>query len=238
MDENTGHVVCAGHGTHWMNESSLRSWVAMVVWPYHMRVCKAQGRDPSTTKGIIHFDAYPVHTADKFRQWLKEFYPMLLLVYVPAKCTSKMQIAEVAYNRTLKAVFTAQHQQFMMQECRRQMAEWRTAAQVKFSDAVSKCAGRALVWLMKAYEKLEEVHVQSHLEQIGYMRCWEDAEFLGRALESAAVLLPCQDDEGVEDVGVEDGPVFDAEDDILLSMLTLDLGDVELDQAQFYKDLM
>ena len=71
---------------------------------------------------------------------------------------------------TLKAVFTALHQQFRMQECRRQMAVGRTAAQVKFSDAASKRAGRALVWLMKVYKKLEEVHVQSHLEQIGYMR--------------------------------------------------------------------
>ena len=181
------------------------------------------GEDPSATKGIIHFDAYPVHTADNFRQWQKECYPMLLLVYVPAKCTSKMQIADVAYNRTLKAVFTAQHQQFMMQEYRRQMAEGRTAAQVKFSDAVSKCARRALVWLMKAYQKLEEVHVQSHLEQIGYMCCWEDADFLGRALENSAVLLPCRDD-----VGVEDGPVPDGEHDILQSMLALELGDVQL----------
>ena len=116
------------------------------------------------------------------------------------------------------------------------MAEGRTAAQVKFSDAVSKCAGRALVWLMKAYEKLEEVHVQSHLEQIGYMLCWEDAKFLGRELENAAVLLPCRYDVGVEDVGVEDGPVLDAEDDILQRMHALDLGDVELDQAQFCED--
>ena len=36
--------------------------------------------------------------------------------------------------------------------------------------------------------------------------------------------------------GVEDGSVLDAEDDILLSMLALDLGDVELDQARFYED--
>ena len=50
------------------------------------------------------------------------------------------------------------------------------------------------------------------------------------------MLLPCRDDVGVEDVGVEDGPVLDAEDDILLSMLALDLGDVELNQAQFYED--
>ena len=67
------------------------------------------------------------------------------------------------------------------------------------------------------------------------MRGWKDAEFLGRALECAAVLLPCRDDVGAEDVGVEDGPVL-AEDDKLLSMLALDLGDVELDQARFYKD--
>ena len=59
---------------------------------------------------------------------------------------------------------------------------------------------------------------------------------LGRALEIAAVLLPYRDDVGVEDVGVEDGPLLDSEDDIHLSILALDLGDVELDPAQFYED--
>jgi len=39
-----------------------------------------------------------------------------------------------------------------------------------------------------------------------------------------------------EDVGVEVGPVLDAEDDILLSMLELDFGDVELVHAHFHDD--
>ena len=55
-----------------------------------------------------------------------------------------------------------------MQEYRQQKAEGRAAAQVKLSDTASKCAGRAVVWLMKAYKKLEEVKVQSHLQQMGY----------------------------------------------------------------------
>ena len=45
------------------------------------------------------------------------------------------------------------------------------------------------------------------------------------------MLLPCRDD-----VGVEDGPVPDGEHDILQSMLALELGDVQLNQAQFYED--
>ena len=68
------------------------------------------------------------------------------------------------------------------------------------------------------------------------MRCRKDEEFLSPAFENAAVLLPCWDDasvDTVENVGVEDGPVVDAEGDILL---TLDLGDVELFQAHFYED--
>lgn len=36
-----------------------------------------------------------------------------------------------------------------------------------------------------------------------YMRCWEYVEVVGQAIENAAVHLPCRDDEGVVDVGVE-----------------------------------
>ena len=35
------------------------------------------------------------------------------------------------------------------------------------------------------------------------MRCWEYVEVVGQAIENAAVHLPCRDDEGVVDVGVE-----------------------------------
>jgi hypothetical protein len=125
-----------------------------------------------------------VHIAEEFRLWLKEAYPRFLLAYAPANCTSKMQIADLTLNRPLKACFTGLHQNFMIMECRRHIAGGGLAKDVKFSEAVSKCAGIALSWLLQAYANLSSVDLHSHLVRIGYMRCWEDSEFRLKAINA------------------------------------------------------
>jgi DDE superfamily endonuclease len=140
-DEQSGHIVCAGDSSHWINASTQRLWVSSVVWPAHVRACKAVGLDPKQAKSILHFDAYPVHIAKEFIEWMKAEYPQLILVYVPANCTSKMQIADVVLNRPLKSDYTNQQVQFLVLQCREQMANGRSAAQVKWCRSA-----QALLW--------------------------------------------------------------------------------------------
>jgi hypothetical protein len=104
-----GDVLACGDDNHWMKLPSLKLWVARVVWPKHQRECSAKGLDPQIAKGIIHIDAYPVHISADFIKWVKDTYPMLLLISVPCNFTSKTQIADVALNRHLKAAYVAAH---------------------------------------------------------------------------------------------------------------------------------
>lgn len=65
----------------------------------------------------MHIDAYPVHTAQLFRTWLHaEFKGMLMLVYVPANCTSALQVADVAVNRPFKAKYTSEFNKYQLQK--------------------------------------------------------------------------------------------------------------------------
>ena len=113
----------------------------MVVWKEHWKRCASVNKDPKTTKGIIHFDTYPVHISEAFVSWIKQEFPMFLLCYVPANCTSVMQIADVALNMPLKAQYTNQHMLHLMSEFKKQRADCVAVEDVFYSEAVSKCAG-------------------------------------------------------------------------------------------------
>ena len=210
------NIVCAGDPTHWMNASTLRLWIDLIVVPGHEAQCKAHGLDPAKAKSIVHFDAYPVHISAEFLDWIKRTFPFLILIYVPANCTSKMQVADVALNRPLKADYTNRHMRFLATVCREQMAAGVEAAQVRFETAVSKCAGAALSWLVAAYRGLGKVNMQKALQNIGYTKCWDDEELRQRAMDNMSKLFPG----GSADPHVPDEPdeqlALDADDDALL----------------------
>ena len=154
----------------------------------HEARCKASGLDLAKCKSIVHFDAYPVHISEKFRNWVKEF-PFLILIYVPTNCSSKMQVADVALNRPLKADHTHRHMRFSATACREQLAAGVEAAQVRFEADVSKCAGAALSWLVAAYNGLSKVNMTKTLQNIGYTKCWDDKQLRQRAMQNMGNLF-------------------------------------------------
>ena len=106
---------------------------------------------------------------------------MFLLCYVPANCTSVMQIADVALNRPLKAQYTNQHMLHSMNEFRNQRADGVAVEDVFYSEAVNKCAGHAMRCLQSAYESLESVDMKSSLRRVGYDTCQDCPEFRDNA---------------------------------------------------------
>ena len=119
-------IISIGDDSHWMKLFDLKLWIFMVVWKEQCKrhtSCASVKKDPKTTKGIIHIDAYPVHISEAFISWIKKEFPMFLLCYVPANCTSVMQIADVALNRPLKAQCTNQHMLRLMSDFKKQRAD-------------------------------------------------------------------------------------------------------------------
>lgn len=223
LDEKTGYLLCAGDGSHWMNESTLRLWIILVVWAAHKKACEAEGIDHMDSYSILHFDAYPVHIAKGFREWLHDNYPQILLVYVPASCTSVMQFADVVLNRPLKAAFTRKHTDFLIGYYRRQMIDGIMPSDVAFSDVVSKSAGRALSWLMTAYADLEKLNMQKGFERIGYTKCFSDLNFRFKAAKAWDELFnsePPNEDE-LKAMGIHMG-ILSMEDELLDEIAVLE----------------
>jgi hypothetical protein len=239
LDKGTGHILCAGNKKHWTNLSTLKLWISQIVFPSHKACCERDGLNPLTAKSIVHIDAYPVHLSDAFRRFMKTQYPQLLLVYVPANCTSVMQVADVVLNRPLKSDYTNRHMLFLVGECGKQMmdAVGEQEVKIKFSAAVSSCAAHSLSWLIASYAKLAitgKMAMQKafSVDSIGYDQCWDDPEFREKAHERRHELFETATDElGVEHIPVERDTqgLYDPEDDILGEHV------VEPEDAMFYE---
>ena len=52
---------------------------------------------------VLKWDVYSVHRTEETRTWIKDTYPWLLLIFVPASCTSKLQELDVRVNAQLQA---------------------------------------------------------------------------------------------------------------------------------------
>ena len=70
---------------------------------------KALGEEtPEHQHCVLKLDVYSVHREAKFRSWLKDKYPWILLNFVPASCTKKLQELDVGQRRWLVASASAQ----------------------------------------------------------------------------------------------------------------------------------
>ena len=41
---------------------------------------------------MVIIDAWPVHTSEEFRNWMRDTYPDIIITFVPAGCTGKAQV--------------------------------------------------------------------------------------------------------------------------------------------------
>ena len=58
---------------------------------------------PSDSQMILVLDAWCVHRSVEFRTWMGKTHPLMHLVYVPANCTSHLQVADVALQKPFKS---------------------------------------------------------------------------------------------------------------------------------------
>ncbi len=76
---------------HWANLGTMQQYVREIIVPYFQRRI-SQASLPSHQKCVILMDCWVVHKSAEFRAWLREEYPWLLFLYVPAGCTGKAQV--------------------------------------------------------------------------------------------------------------------------------------------------
>ena len=96
---------------HWSTQETMQRWITHILLPHSERMISLHQLD-SNANILLLLDAWAVHKSAEFRSWLKTEHPRIHLVYVPANCTSKLQLADVALQRPFKSCITQSFNQW------------------------------------------------------------------------------------------------------------------------------
>jgi len=86
---------------HWSSQQTMQQYIQRVLIPYAKERIVEHKLSPDS-KLILVLDIWAVHKSMEFRTFLKNQHPNIHLVFVPANCTSKLQVADVMLQRPFK----------------------------------------------------------------------------------------------------------------------------------------
>lgn len=106
VPESTPDTITAGfHLTfsenHWSNQETMRQYLEFIIVPY-VKQKIIEHNLPSDSKVVLVLDVWSVHKSEEFRTYIKKKHGNTNLVFVPANCTSKLQVADVVLQRPFK----------------------------------------------------------------------------------------------------------------------------------------
>jgi hypothetical protein len=87
---------------HWSNADLMEALVVRVLDPYFTSSKTQLGLAPAQ-KCIVVLDVWAVHRSARFRSFIAEKFPYIILQYIPGGCTGKAQVLDVSVNKPLKA---------------------------------------------------------------------------------------------------------------------------------------
>jgi hypothetical protein len=90
---------------HWSTQETMQRWVTNVLLPHSERMIEMHALN-ANAHILLLLDCWAVHKSAEFRGWLAREHPRIHLVFVPANCTSKLQLADVALQRPFKSCIT------------------------------------------------------------------------------------------------------------------------------------
>jgi hypothetical protein len=96
-------ITCSDN--HWSTQETMQRWVTKILLPHTERMISMHGLN-ANAHVLLLLDCWAVHKSAEFRDWLQKEHPHIHLVFVPANCTSKLQLADVALQRPFKSCIT------------------------------------------------------------------------------------------------------------------------------------
>lgn len=120
--------------THWANLDTMKEWVGKVLHPYFcQKLMEKHLVEPYRGKSlrvedikqrcVLVLDCWKVHISKAFTEWMKKNYPYILLLFVPARCTSKLQVVDLVGNYKLKALAIKEFEKYLLESLQQQIEE-------------------------------------------------------------------------------------------------------------------
>lgn len=153
---------------HWSSQKTMEEWVEHVLMPYAQRRINHATHPLHADSNIaLVLDVWSVHKSEAFRRFLRTKYPHIRLVYVPANCTSKLQVADVVLQRPFKQSIKNLFNEWATNLIQRQIENCEAVGlHDQFKMQVVK--PKILEWCIESWRGLQE---RKELVLEGWKRC-------------------------------------------------------------------
>lgn len=115
VPENLHPVVWARTDCHWMDVEAAKAWIEKVLLP-SARVESSKLGVEETHPVLLTWDVYTSHRSEALLAWVSENHPNVKIVFVPAKCTSFLQLVDVGLARPFKQRIAKMKEEWMFEE--------------------------------------------------------------------------------------------------------------------------
>jgi len=139
---------------HWSSQTTMQLYISEILMP-HAERCIQQHRLHADAKIILVLDVWAVHKSEEFRLFLRMQYPRIHLVFVPANCTSKLQVADVALQRPFKHGITSRFNEWAARQIRQQIQEENVVG-LNESFKMGTIKPLVLQWCVESWSALKE----------------------------------------------------------------------------------
>lgn len=214
----SGAILCAGGHNHWTKHAQVELWMDTTVVPAHERDCRSKGLDPAKEKAIVNIDAYSVHRSATMLALFGNHDPSakygnFFIEFVPARCTSEFQIADVVLNKPLKGAYNRRFVAHFAQQLLDGLEGGQAPEDVHLVLSNKCCSEKCLGWLASAYAHCEQLDpgLKGGLQRLGYSACWGDGEARLKLVVTGAQLLGLGEEDILRTVGEEPDVQSDAE---------------------------
>lgn len=155
---------------HWSTLHTSQQFVEEVLEPY-LASKIALLKLPKDQKLVWIIDSWSVHKSMEFLDWIKSKHPNILVIFVPANCTSKLQPADVILQRPFKHAFKLEFHNWTAAEVKAQIE---SKGDLEVNLSMSNLKPRIPAWLFYAWSQVKEMvpMIEKGWQKCGFDRCF------------------------------------------------------------------
>ena len=153
----------------------MKNFIVNGVIPYITR--KVKEKKITNPHVILNLDCWKVHISKEFLAWMKQYYPFIHIVFVPAGCTGKFQVCDLVVQKKLKDVVCKQAQGYIASEVLQQLKTRKSEdQQIRVAVQLSVIKPKLVQWVKQAYQWFQSEEGKSLIlkgfEKAGISQVW------------------------------------------------------------------
>lgn len=155
-------VDCVHSESHWATYDTTCAWISSVIVPHAQAAKVRLGLQPNHPALLI-WDVWQHHRSAEMMSFLLQYYPWLRVVFVPANCTSYLQVADVSMNKPFK------------DSLKQQFSKWLMDQDLGTKNTISVTVLRPLIlqWILVALDRIRSIDaVSTGVQRIGLHTCF------------------------------------------------------------------